>query len=343
VITSDDLATVVIRRVIFHDVPQKIKSGAAKPVLSDIETAVDATQKAHLKTKLTRVLNSTKAYPVQFLVGTKSPVPPEARTLTSAKCDAKTFIESSRSLANYLFEQHTGAISPGLLCVIDATAKGLPALILMKLERERGAELQLSGEPGHQTFEMSVLNDLVLTDGTRLFKSAMFIRTGDGEDEFRAAACDNQQNVLSSDDLAKFWMRFLACTFLVEPRVATQRFFESALEFLNTAVTDPVAKGDMYDHLQSQLKSQRKTFAPKTFIEEFVPKDYQTPFRAHLETQHIPLTAFSKDLADIETRLQRRSYATKRGGMISVPADIADIVEIHPNDILVKDSVLKVK
>jgi hypothetical protein len=29
--------------------------------------------------------------------------------------------------------------------------------------------------------------------------------------------------------------------------------------------------------------------------------------------------------------------------MISVPADIADIVEIHPNDILVKDSVLKVK
>jgi hypothetical protein len=44
VITSDDLATIVIRRVIFHDVPQKMKNGMAKPVLSDIETAVDATQ-----------------------------------------------------------------------------------------------------------------------------------------------------------------------------------------------------------------------------------------------------------------------------------------------------------
>ena len=342
-ITPDDLATVVIKRVIFHDVPQKTKDGAAKPVLSDIQTAVNATQKAHLRTKLTRVLNSSKAYPVQFLSETASPVPAATRKLTKAKCEAHEFIEASRRLANYLFEQHTGAISPGLLCVIEAAASGLPALVLMKLERERGAELQLSGEPGHRTFEMSVLNDLVLTDGTRLFKSAMFIRTGVAEDDFRAAACDNQQNVLSSDDLAKFWMRFLGCTFLVEPRVATQRFFESALQFLNTAVTDPVIKSDIYDHLQSQLKSQKKTFAPRTFIEEYVPEDYQTPFREHLEIEHIPLTAFTKDLSDIESKLQRRSYQTKKGGMISVPAEFADIIEIRPEDILVKDSVLKVK
>ena len=46
---------------------RKRRDGAAKPVLSDIQTAVDATQKAHLRTKLTRVLNSSKAYPVQFL------------------------------------------------------------------------------------------------------------------------------------------------------------------------------------------------------------------------------------------------------------------------------------
>ena len=58
---------------------------------------------------------------------------------------------------------------------------------------------------------MSVLNDLELTDGTRLFKSAMFIPTGNGEDDFRASACDNQHNVLSADDLARFWMRFLGC------------------------------------------------------------------------------------------------------------------------------------
>jgi hypothetical protein len=96
-------------------------------------------------------------------------------------------------------------------------------------------------EPGRRekTFSMSVLNDLVLTDGTRLFKSAMFIQTGDGDDHFKCQACEGQYNVFSADDLAKFWMRFLGCSFVVEPRVATQRFFESTLDFISNVVTEP--------------------------------------------------------------------------------------------------------
>jgi hypothetical protein len=343
VITKDDLATTVIKHVIFHDVPQRIRDSEVTPLLSDVETAVDATQKSHLKTKLTRVLNSTKAYPIQFRSATASPIPVQVRQLTKSGYKAEQFIEASRTLANYLFEQHTGAISPGLLCVMDAAASGQPCVIVMKLERERGAQLELSGTPGHRTFEMSVLNDLVLTDGTRLFKSAMFIRTGSGDDDFRASACDNQYNVLSADDLAKFWMRFLGCDFLVEPRVATQRFFESALSFINTTVTEPTVKSDIYDHLQSQLKSKAKYFAPKTFIQEFVPDEYQTQFRDHLEANKVSLIAFRKDLGDIESKLERRAYQTTRGGMISVPAEIADIIVIRPEDILVKDTVAKVK
>jgi len=343
VITNDDLATTVIKHVIFHDVPQRLRGTEVKPLLSDVETEVDAIQKAHLKTKLTRVLNSTKAYPIRFLPATASPVPVEVRHLTKSVYKADLFIEGSRKLANYLFEQHNGAISPGLLCVMDAIASSKPCLILMKLERERGAQLELSGAPGHQTFEMSVLNDLVLTDGTRLFKTAMFIRVGDGDDDFLASACDDQYNVLSADDLAKFWMTFLGCGFLLEPRVATQRFFESALLFINTTVTEPTVKSDIYDHLQSQLKSHAKNFAPKTFIQEFVPKEYQNQFRDHLVENNVSLTPFKKDLEDIESRLQRCAYQTTKGGMISVPAEIAEIVVIREKDILVKDTVAKVK
>jgi len=99
VITSADLATTVIRHVIFHDVPQKLRGSEAKPLLSDVETAVDATQKAHLKTKLTRVLNSTKAYPVRFKTATASPVPTETRRLTKP-AHKSHFIEASHKLAN---------------------------------------------------------------------------------------------------------------------------------------------------------------------------------------------------------------------------------------------------
>ena len=343
VITSDDLATTVIRHVIFHDVPEKGHEGAGEPLLSDIETKVDASQKNHLLTKLTRVLNSTKAYPVRFLTITASPVPKQVRLLTASGFKRKKFVEGSRELANYLFEQHTKATSPGLLCVIDAASSSNSCIVLMKLERERGAQLALSGKPGKKTFAMSVLNDLVLTDGTRLFKTAMFIRSGNGDDDFRASACEGQYNVFSADDLAKFWMRFLGCGFVVEPRVATQRFFESTLEFISNAVTEPTIKASIYEHLQSQMKANTRTFAPQTFIQDYVPQEYQQPYRDHLESDKIPLTQFRKDVSDIEKSLERKLYRTKRGGMISIPADAEDIIEIRQEDILVKDTVAKVK
>ena len=88
----------VIRHVIFHDVPQNLHDGEAKPLLSDVETNVDVSQKGHLKTKLTRVLNSSKAYPV----------PKQVRQITKSSYNSEEFIGASRELANYLFEQHTG-------------------------------------------------------------------------------------------------------------------------------------------------------------------------------------------------------------------------------------------
>jgi hypothetical protein len=91
------------------------------------------------------------------------------------------------------------------------------------------------------------------------------------------------------------------------------------------------------------MNSQVKTFAPKTFIQDFIPEPYQKPFREHLQTLNVPLTPFRKDLEDIQAKLKRRSYQTTRGGIISVPDQIADIVEIRPEDILVKDTVAKVK
>jgi len=155
VIKADDLAQTAIRHVIFHDVPEKSHEGSAGPLLSDIETKVDASQKNHLLTKLTRVITSTKAYPVHFLRDTASPVPRQARMLTSGGFNRKRFIDGSRELANYLFEQHTKATSPGLLCVIDAASASSSAIVLMKLERERGAQLELGGKEGEKILHVS--------------------------------------------------------------------------------------------------------------------------------------------------------------------------------------------
>jgi hypothetical protein len=265
------------------------------------------------------------------------------RALTKAHGNAKQFVESSRRLANHLFEQQLGSVSPGLLCVIDVAASSLSGIVLMKLEREEGAQLQLSEKGGKKTFSMSVLDNLVLTDGTRLFKTAMFLRAGKGDDEFRCAACDSQLNVATSDDFAKFWMRFLGCTFVEEPRVATQKFFEATLRFVNTAVTDPVAKSEIYDALQSELRAAKKTFSPKNFIEEYVPSDYQHQMREHMKEEHVSLSQFAKDTSDIAGRLKRRAYQTVRGAMISIPEEDSELIVVGTDQVIINDTVVKVK
>jgi len=259
-ISSADLATLVIRRVIFHDVPSNLRGGQAEPILVEAETEIDAPRREHLKVRLTRVLNSQHTYPVTFNTESASPVPGQVREFTKPHHGANQFVAMSQRLAKYLFELQHGAISSGLLCVVDVAAGGRAGLILMKLEREEGARLELTQKLGKKAFAMSVLDNLVLTDGTRLFKTAIFLRTGTGDDDFSAAVCENQLRVSASEDIARFWMRFLGCAFVVEPRVMTQRCYDSALGFINEEVTDPVQKNDLYEHLHSQMKAEKKHF-----------------------------------------------------------------------------------
>ncbi len=226
-------------------------------------------------------------------------------------------------------------MSPGLLCVIDVASGGRAGIAILKLEREQGAELELRETNGERSFAMSVLDNLVLTDGTRLFKAAIFIRTG--QNEFRASVCDGQRNVATSMDVARFWMRFLGCTVVVEPRVATQRWFDATVQFVNEYVTDPVLKNDVYEHLVSELKSNRANASPRRFAEDYVPADCRAPYVQYLKSKGISQHNFHKDLSDIQGKLRRRSLHTIKGVTVTMPVEETRLVEIHANEIIVHD------
>jgi len=291
---------------------------------------------------MVQVLASKSSYPVEFASDTGSRVPDEVRGYTKGPLSSEKFIEMSKRLAAFLFEQHTGATSRGLLCVIDVVSGNSHGLALLKLEREEGAELKLREENGKRTFDMSVLDNLILTEGTRLFKTALFIRTGPGDAEFKAAACDSQWTVVTSGDVARFWLRYLGCRFTEEPRVSTEKWFEATVYFANELVPDPISKNDLYEHLYSELKSNRKTVSPRKFIEECVPEKYQTMYEGFLKDKGVSLHAFQKDTADIQTRLRRRSFHTAKGVTVTVPEEEARLVEVAKQKIVVHDELLTI-
>ena len=189
---------------------------------------------------------------------------------------------------------------------------------------------------------MSVLENLVLTDGTRLFKSALFLKSGKEPEDFDGVACDDQRPFGSTDELAQFWMRFMGCRVKEEPRVATKRFFEIAVRYVNDVVTDPVEKNTIYEHVISELKSQKKHLSPKRFIEDYLPAEHQQRFTDFLGEHRLPLHQFALDISAIERRLRRRSFHTAKGVTVTVPVDDPTIVVVEAERIGVNDTVTKV-
>lgn len=334
-ITSNDLAKLKIRHIIFHDVPNNSKGGTNAPTLADAETEIDQSRAAMLKSRLTRALGSKSAYEIEFIPETSSPVPAEVAKFTAKSHPIKHFVEMSRRLAQYLFDQQGGQMSPGLLCVIDVVSDGRTGLAILKLEREQGADLELRTIDGRQRFEMSVLDNLVFTDGTRLFKSALFIRTGDGK--FHASACDSQRSVATSTDVARFWLRFLGCRVTEEPRVATQKWFDTTVRFVNEYVTDPIEKNDVYEHLLSELKSKKTRIVPKKFVEDYIPDNYRKLYLDFLTDNRVSLQSFEKDTSDIQSKLRRKSLHTIKGVTVTVPVAEEQLVDIETDQIIVHD------
>src|SRR6266446_2482491 len=116
-ITNIELSGIVVTRVIFHDVPRKIPGGAAS--VAEAETDLDTDTQQLLQQKLTKVLGSSRAYAIEFDPKTASKVPEAIEAMTKKGSHKTTFVAQSQLLANYLYEQHVGNVSKGLLCVIE--------------------------------------------------------------------------------------------------------------------------------------------------------------------------------------------------------------------------------
>ena len=341
-IAREDLASLQIRAVIFHDVPRKIKGQDQAPTLSEVECSIDPGKVLLLKNKLVRVLASSAAYDLNVNPQAESSIPKLVEDAASGRFSSARFVAASQGMAVALLEHSPGSASPGLLTVLGCAIGGRRAVALLKLEREEGAQLTLSGRNGKRTFEMNVLGDLVLTDGTKLFKSAIFARTTTPDSSILALACDGQRSSTWTDEMAQFWIRFLDCKLREAPRITTKKFFDATLLYINAAGVDAEVKNDLYDSIISEMKSQRSTFVPKQFIENYIPTEHRELFVKYLGEQHVTLKQFDLDTSEIKSHLKRRSLHTSTGVRITMPAEASGVVEVKPNHVVIADSVVSV-
>jgi len=340
-INADDLTGLEITRFIIHDIPQRDKAdpNAVEPMLSEIECPMHAETIVYMRDHLKNALGSSRAHDIQFDKTSSSPVPGLVRSATNDVLKSVAFVAMSQQIAKHLFSVHTRATSAGLLVVMDCTIYGEQALAILKLSRHGATQITLIEKDGKRTFNPVVLKDLVLGEGTRLFKSALFHRIGTGEDDISALACDEQGEETS---LAHFWRSFLGCMLIEKASVMTERYFNVTLEYIDTRIDDPIAKTALYEALHVELNSNKKAVVPVTFISQHVPKDHRAAFRAFLEEKHVSLKQFDKDTAHIATKLKRRQYISEKGAVVTAPVNHPEIVKVTKDQIIVADALKRV-
>ena len=336
-LTNAQLATMQLRHAIFHDVPNQRGNDGPEITLATDLTPIDAERRRLLRDKLVKSLDSRSSYGMVFQTQPTSPVPNQVRSVTATAYSEAKFVKASQEMAQHLYQVQTGAVSSGLLCVIDIVIGNRHGLVLMKLEREEGAELKMKRDHGKTHFEMSVLDSLVLTGNTRLFKAAAFVRTGDGDDDFLMSACDNQHNATDTKEMARFWRKYLGCDLEEAARVTTSKFFNAAMEFVNTQIEDPELQTVIYESLHSELRSAKQMFSPRAFLTEYVPQEIRPTLRNFLEEKNVPMANFSKDVQDIQSSLKRLTYISEAGVRVVAPEGRNELINVEENQIVVRD------
>jgi hypothetical protein len=92
----------------------------------------------------------------------------------------------------------------------------------------------------------------------------------------------------------------------------------------------------------SELKSNKGTFTPKSFIADYIPKKLQDPFLDFLQGHDVSLNQFSVDISEIKPQLKQRALRTHTGVRVTVPPDESDVVDVQANAIIIADAVVAV-
>ena len=307
-----DLGTFFVQQVIVHEVPARFVSRDSAPVvLSDVPSPLDDDLRRYFREKIIHSLD-TRPYAVEHDATTASPVPGLVHAFVHG--DGGNFVSVSQQLAQHLYNVQRGYNSPGLLTAIDGVIDGGRCIAVLKLEKEQGVRVRQQQLGGKQTFGIEFLRELMLTEGTRVFKAGLFPRLGTRIEDLAGLVSDNQRGYTPRIEVADFFLStYLGFKLRDAPDIATKRFFEATESFINEQVDKAETKARYQMALSVELNSSEATVRPRRFAEtHFDPSD-RDPFLQTLRDSNAPTGAFDKQTDLIATRIRQMTLDFEEG------------------------------
>lgn len=310
-----ELGTLQVKALVVHEVPARFvtKDENDVPRYSDAATPMDSSLQQFIGDRLKRSLGTRGLEVILQDDNNESPVPGLIGDLLSSKpdpwADEGSLVKASRETAEHLFKTQKGNSPAGLLAVVGGTVDKLPAVAVMKLEKEQGARFELEEIDGKRRFTLEQVKQLVFTDGTKVFKASLFRRADPKSGQIIGVVSDEQLSRTGRREIADFFLeRFLGCQLRDEPDITTKEVFYATEDFINSHVTDPVLMSAYQSALLTTMTSNVPQFNPKIFAQEHLQKKDQGQYTRFLRERGLPDHSFKKDLSKIEKQVKQLMF-----------------------------------
>ncbi|MBW5252391.1 nucleoid-associated protein [Streptomyces sp. P01-B04] len=311
-----DFGDFVVKQAIVHVIPQRPR-GEDPPALQLSQTACrfDDAVRTALQAKLREVLDRLGREVVED-PELKSVLPDAVRAYLAGELD---LVAVSGELAHALRDSQNGSSSAGLLLVAAARLDHQHALLMVKLEQETGMQANEIVTDGLRTFDVQYFANLLFTEKSKVYKVALFSEEGNTEQTLQGWAADPQK---SGKDVARFFLeKFLGCRHQDHPRELTRRFHDTAMDWVNSRVTDSEVRMDYVMAVMVELQSSAGTLDPVAFLETHLREPHRDDFANFLMENDVPIRAFDKDTDLVEGRLQKVRVDLANGAFLVAPLE----------------------
>ena len=316
-----DVSKITLNDVMLHSVPKADLKHKAEhpPELTDVAAPLDTRMQAFLDEKLKKALRN-HARPITEDVSIKAKAAQEIRDYLLADEAARDLVATSKQLASWLHLEQPGVAPQGIVLVADLDWAGGPGLLLAKLDRETGMRTGTftKDAQGRTVPTVQYLDDLFVTDGTKVFKIAIFPASGIKGGRLSGQIVDVQ---VRGHEAAHYFLNdYLGCNFSQRAEEVTELFSDAATAIINSTTIPDAEKRARYTvALSAELQSQSKDLNVTSFALNHLDPEDRSAFIAEMQSKGVPAGPIKKNTALIESRLKRVQIETAHDVFIMAP------------------------
>lgn len=295
-----DYSQFIIEKLIIHDVPKHKKNEDGSPYYSENESIITDGLRLFFQDKVKTALQSDSAFKVCFKNETKSSIPNCVKNILDQN---NMFIQESKDIAGNLFTFQQGNNSAGILLIIKGNISTKPICVILKLERDSGAQLVLNQKT--RSFDVEEVKDLMLTKKTKIFKVALLIKRDDFSVDYDGLLMDYQINIKNKKETTSFFLDFLGCFPYDDPKITTKSFYTYTRDFIGT-IQDVLTQTKYTQDLNSYLQKNQNTISPREFAENYmIETEHKNQYKRFLSEKGLEFETYIKDNTLVNSLIQK--------------------------------------